>query len=139
MSVWTIKPQDVRIDLQFVDEATGNTHPFWIRVKRKLTVGEQRRQMTAGWKGFTQRRGQEGAEVQIDWQAQSFARTEAYLTDWSLTEDDGKKIPLTRDGIESLDEKVYELIEGAINAHVDAMEQEKKVPSGEPSPSVTSD
>ncbi len=142
MSIWTVKPEEVAIDLRFVAQG-GATYPFTIRIKKYLTVGEERRVMTAGWRGMnsTTRRAdgaEPGPEIQIDWRAQTFARTEAYLLDWSLT-DDGKRLdPRSRDVIESLSPDVYALIENAITAHVEAMTMEKKRTAGSAGPEAMS-
>lgn len=129
MSIWTVKAENVTRDLLFTDPDTGEVHKFWIKLKRALTVGEQRRIVTAGWRGMTSGSGQ-GTEISIDWRQQTFARTEAYLVDWSLEDDNHNKLPVTRDVIESLSEDVYGLIETAINEHVAAMAQEKKARAG---------
>ena len=134
-NVWCVKPESVRIDLAYTPP--GETErKFWIEIKKHLTVGEERRIMTAGWKGMS--RSEESGEtgINIDWKAQTFARTETFLTDWSL-KDDG--VPLSRASIEALSSDVYALIETAINAHVEAMVEEKKAKSGSSAPSPTSE
>lgn len=135
MSVWTVKPESVKVDLVFV-ASDGETHHFWVSLKKKLNVGEEKRVQTAGWRGMSS--GQDGGVMQIDWQKQTFARAEAYVTDWSLADDDGKKLPVTREVIETLNADVYKLIEQAIQKHVEDTEEEKKRPSGATSPSLTS-
>lgn len=135
MSVWFVKPEEVQIDLSYT-APDGTAYPFWIKVKKYLTVGEQRRVMTAGWKGMRSGGAVEGGqEIQIDWKVQTFARTEAFLTAWSFGE--GKDAP-SRASIEALHSDVYTVIENAINAHVAAIEEEKKVPSGSAALSATS-
>lgn len=134
MSVWVVKPEEVKYDCVFTAD-NGTANPFWIKVKKRLTVGEQRRVMTAGWRGMrsgeVEPDGTQGrTEIQIDWKTQTFARTEVYLADWSLSDDKGDKIPIKREAIESLHEDLYAVIETAINAHVKAIEEEKKQQSG---------
>jgi hypothetical protein len=137
MSIWTVKPEDVRVELSYTSPE-GTAYPFWVKFKKRLNVGEERRVMTAGWKGLSSGRDGDAGGIQIDWQKQTFARAEAYLTDWSLLDDDAKKLPISREVIETLNGDVYKLIETAITAHVAAVEEEKKVPTGTPSPSLTS-
>lgn len=137
-SKWAVQPQSKRLELEYRD-GQGTAHPFWIEVKRYLTIGEERRVMMAGWRGMStpsseQRAGGRSNAIEIDWQLQTFARTEQYLRDWSL-KDDG--LPLNRDSIESLDPDVYLAIEVALNDHVNLMAEEKKRPIGSASPSVT--
>lgn len=140
MSIWTVKPEELTIDLTFVD-SDNTSHEFWIKVKKRLNVGEERRVMTAGWKSVSQQRTVRGGpstpEVQIDWKQQAFARVDAYLTDWSLADDERKKLPLSLDTICSLRSDVFDIIESAINQHVEAMAEEKKVPNGSAAPSAT--
>ena len=126
----------VKVELQWVDQ-DGNTQPFWIKLVRELSTGAARKVTTAGWTGM--RAGpKDEPEIAIDWQRQSFARTEAYLKDWSLTDDDSKKLPITRESIEWLRQDVYAVIEAAITAHVEAMADQKKVPSSTAEPEPTS-
>ena len=134
MSVWTVKPEEVRLDLSYL-APDGTAHPFWIKVKKYLNVGEERLVMTAGWRGMSRDDAGGASAIQIDWKAQTFARTEAYLRDWSL-KDDGHA--LHRDTIEALDSAVYGLIEDAITRHVEAMALEKKRPNSSDGPSTTS-
>ena len=140
MSVWCVKTETETRQLVYVSR-DGVAYPFSITLKKRLNVGEARRVMTAGWRGLSNI-GRASAnvtpEININWQAQTFARAEAFLTDWSLTEENGQRLPLTRETIEALEQDVFELIEAAITAHVEAMEQEKKVTSGAAEPSPTS-
>lgn len=138
-SVWIVKPEEDRIDLVYEDK--GEKRPFWITVKRRLTVGETRRVMTAGWRsvsagGGGRRRGRRDEPVtpsiDVDWHVQSFARTLAYLTGWSLEDETGKRLEISQDVIENLDNDLCVVIENAITAHIEAVEQQKKVPSGKP-------
>lgn len=142
-SIWTVKPQDTTVDCEWV-AADGATHKFWIKLKKRLTVGEDRRIQTAGWKGVANFGGGKNAkgedtspEINIDWQKQSLARTEVYLNDWSLEDDDHVKLPLTRDTIEALDPDLFKVIEAAITTHVEAVAQEKKATTGAEKPSAT--
>ncbi len=137
-SIWTIKADDKPIDgLEFVDD-DGVAHKFSIRVKKRLSVGETRRMMTSGWGGFKSRTGQDATEISVDWQTQSFARAHTWLTEWSLRDEEGKALPLTRQQIEDLHPEVFRVIDEAIQKHVEESEQEKKAKAGSTSPSTTS-
>lgn len=143
-SIFTIKPEDKTIDLEWANAPGDAPVKFWIKVKKRLTVGEDRRIQTAGWKGVGNFGGgrdangdEKSPEINIDWRAQSFARTEVYLTDWSLEDDNHVKLPLTIATIEALDPSVFSLIEQAITTHVEAVAQEKKVQSGGSEPTRT--
>ena len=136
-SIWTVAPETTRLDLVYVDGA-GERHPLWVRVKRQLTVGESRRIMTAGWGGMSTGRAGGGNEIAIDWRTQGFARAEVYLTDWSLADHTGARLPVTREMIEELHPAVFALIEEALTAHVAAAGEEKKATAGDDAPAATS-
>lgn len=143
-NIFTIRPEEKTIDLEWPDAPGGVPVKFWIKVKKRLTVGEDRRIQTAGWKGVANfgggrdAKGEERSpEINIDWRAQSFARTEVYLTDWSLEDDEHVKLPLTLDTIESLDPSIFSIIERAITAHVESLAEEKKLSSGSSEPTRT--
>ena len=126
MSVWFVKPEEVRLDLIYT-EPSGTEHPFWIRVKKELTVGEQRRVTTAGWRSSLASDTESG--IHVDWKVQTFARTEAYLTGWSLAEAP-ELVPLCREAIEGLEQGVYDVIEEALNKHIESVKAEKKIRTG---------
>lgn len=132
-SLWTVAPETERVNLEY------NGTAFWIELKQELTIGEQRRMETAGFRGArTGTSVPEGDnEISIDWRAQSFARTEIYLVDWSLADDAGNKLKLTKDTIQALRQDVYDLIEKAINAHVEARAAVKKADAGNSTPNPT--
>ena len=140
-SKWTVTPETVKVEGEWNGEA------FWLELKKDLTEGERRRVMTAGWKGVSgtasdkpSRVGEapKSAEITIDWSAQSIVRTLTFLVDWSLADDKGNKLPITRDTVEALYPAMYEAIEGAINKHVEGREQEKKAPAGKLRPKAIS-
>ncbi|MES2360156.1 MAG: hypothetical protein V4529_17575 [Gemmatimonadota bacterium] len=116
-----VKPDVVRIDLEFGDGSSG-----WIDVKKELTAGEEKRFRTAGFKRLSQSGSDGRNEVDIDWSAMAFARAEAYLADWS------EKRKLNADTIRALAKDDFDVIDAAIQLHIEAMEQEKKATSGAP-------
>lgn len=132
MSVWVTKPEEVKIDLNYVVD--GASYPFFIKVKKFLTVGEQRRVQTSGWRGMRSGRPDEDGvatqEINIDWKTQAFARAEAYLLGWSLTGVDDAPLPITRESIESLNADVYALIDTALGEHITKTDEEKKLKAG---------
>lgn len=139
-SIWTVKPETARVDLEW----RGNA--FWLELKRELTEGESRRVKTAGFTAVTvpaggrRRPGEPEPEqkIPVDWLQQSYKRTLTYVTDWSLADDKGNKLPLMRDTLEAMHEDLYEAIENGITAHVERQEIEKKVQAGEPKPRAIS-
>lgn len=139
-SIWTVKPETVRVELAWTDD-DGASHPMWVKLKKQLTVGESRRVMTAGWRGMSSRpagAADGGTKIDIDWQAQSFARAETYVVEWSLEDDEGRRLPISREVLESLRQDVFNLVEAAINDHIGAVGQEKKATGGDAPPVATS-
>lgn len=139
---WTVAPEVVEIPLEWTDP-TGVARSFWVKIKKFLTVGEERVVQTAGWKGVTGMGGGEGAtgadaEIRIDWKQTSFARAMSYLVDWSLEDDKHNRMPLSMNSLQALHPEVFELIENAITKHLEAMAAEKKARTGSSAPAPTS-
>lgn len=145
MSKWFVKSGTRRVDLEFEGEK------FWINVKKHLTIGESKRLVHAGMRGMTTEardgreragedaeRTQRNVEIGIDWREQSFAKVLIYVDKWSLTDDSGEQVKVTREAVEDLDPDLFELIEEAINDHVKVMEAEKKAQGGKPVPAEKS-
>ena len=116
---WFVEPEEKKIELVWEDGDTSRE--FWIMVKHRLTIGEARRMMKSISKVAsrlkTQTREAEQPEAQFDWTEYSFARAITYLTDWSLADDKGNKLPVTRPNIEALNQGVFEIIDRAIDQH----------------------
>lgn len=132
---WTVAPEVVTVNLTWQDPE-GTSRDLWIKIKKFLTVGEERVVQTAGWKGVTGiSQGGEGggdAEIRIDWKSTSFARALAYLVDWSLEDDKHNRLSLNSNSLQALHPEVFELIEKGISDHVEAMVAEKKARAGRP-------
>lgn len=142
-NIWTVDPGNTtRVDLEW------NGNKFWVTLKNELSIGEQRYSQTAGFKNVTGSQAPSGpmasqqqdkaVEIGVDWKLQSFARTYAYVVDWSLTDDESTKLKLVPDVIQALHVDLYEVIEGAINTHVGVQEAKKKSAAGGSSPIPTS-
>lgn len=99
----------------------------WIEIKEMLTVGDQKRIEASGLKRFNP---QENNNLTVDFAEFSFARTAAYLVDWSLRGADDKPVPVSRAAIEALAPETYQEIEEAITAHVEARAASKKTRAG---------
>jgi hypothetical protein len=110
-------PETVRIDLSGED---------WIDIKKKLTVGETRRMQLGGIK-MVGKAGQPEMEVSMDIEALSLAKVTVYLLDWSFEDAEGRRVDLSRQSIEALDEASYQEISDAIDEHTKAMDKEKKI------------
>ena len=130
---WIVEPDDTKIDLVW-DDRRGESRKFWIKVKSDLSIGESRRML----KGISnvstpiQKRGEEpkNAEASFEWTEYSFARCESYLLDWSLADENGDKMPITRDSLEQLHTDLFDLIDNAIDAHESRQEEDTKKKTG---------
>lgn len=116
-----VRPDTVRLTLKNGD---------WIEVKKELTVGEDRRFRAAGLKRLSGSPGSQSASVDVDWEAMALARVEAYLTDWSAKDANGKDVSVTPSAIRNLASEDFEEIDQAIQTHIEAMADEKKVTAG---------
>lgn len=124
-----VTPEVERIALK--DDANGQ--PQWIDVKRELTVGEEKRYRSAGFKQMSTAQGggeSSGPAIDVDWARLAIARVEAYLVDWSATRVDkaGKvvQVPVTRANIEGLAQEDFNEIDDAIQAYVARVAESKK-------------
>lgn len=137
---WVVEPEESKIELEWV--VGDETHKFWIKVKKNLSVGEQRRMMknVSVVSAPVQRKGAEPepAQAKLEWTEYSFARCSAYLLDWSLADENDKKLPVTRSTMESLHTELFEIIDDAVDTHESSTAEEKKVKSGGTKPKTTS-
>lgn len=103
-----VTPDTVRLPLSDGD---------FIEVKRRLTNGERRRLNTAAL-GKSIPVGLDVTEVAINFEEMGIARALAYIVDWSF-EDDGRRVPVSREAFLSLDEETAAEIDAALDAHVE--------------------
>jgi hypothetical protein len=137
---WVVEPEDKKLDLEWV--SSGTAHAFWVKVKKHLTVGEQRRmqKQVSFVTSPLQGKGGQAAEpeAKLEWTEYSFARCQAYIVDWSLADENDKKLPVTRQTMESLHTELFELIDNAVDDHETAMREEKKHKITKPKRKTTS-
>lgn len=123
-SYFTDPTDSLRIDL----DLPGNP---WIEIKRELSFSEEQALAGAMMGGF-RAEGKKGdaqtAEVALNTERYAVEKLFVWLLNWSFVRD-GKSVRITRDAIKNLKPFVAEAIGAAIDAHSDASEQEKKVPT----------
>lgn len=112
-----VKPEVVRLDISDGD---------WIEIKRRLTLGEQKRLEGAGIGRATGFRQGADVEVAVDLEAAAMALLVTYLVDWSLRDEHDKPVSVTRSSVAALDPDDAEEIEQAISNHIQARDAEKK-------------
>lgn len=139
-SIWTVTPgNDDKVDLVW-EHAPNGPLPFWIRLKKELTVGEDRHVKTAGWKGVRGVGGKEGEqEISIDWKETGLVRAFTWLTAWSLMDEKDRVLPISLPVLSSLHKDVFDLIENAITERVKEAEAKKKASRGDSAQPSTSD
>jgi hypothetical protein len=139
---WFVEPEEEKIELVWNDG--GTEREFWIMLKKRLTIGESRRMLKSISRVHSRLKGQgreaEQPEAQFDWTEYSFARAITYMVDWSLSDDKGNKLQLNRSNLEALNQRVFEIIDKAIDQHdTDVAEKEsKKTKAGGVTPKLTS-
>jgi hypothetical protein len=118
-----VQPDAVRLPLSDGD---------WIEVKKRLNSGEQRamfaRMYLAGIDG----------QLRVNPIQQGVAKVTAYLLDWSFVGPDGKVIPIADRSVEAVaaaldtfDPESFVEIRAAIDAHEEAMYQEREAEKNE--------
>jgi hypothetical protein len=126
---WVVEPEEVKIELTWND-LSGTERPFWIKAKKRLSIGEQRRMLKSISKVTSPIGAKKGesssAEASFQWTDYSFARCEAYLLDWSLSNGQDKRMSISRETMESLHQELFEIIDNALDDHEKEMELQKK-------------
>ncbi len=121
-----VKPETVQLDL---------TEGDWIRVRKSLTVGEERAITSAAIRGYSDG----GQRVEMDPLRLRFATAATYVTAWSLLNLDGqpiewwanKSLDQKIDVLKTLDTATMREIDDAIAAHRVTVqgESEKNAPT----------
>ena len=120
---WFVTPDVSRIDLDW-NAPNGKVHPIWIEVKSELTIGEERAMLRSVSNVTAEvRKAADGTtsdpSAKFDWTEYSFARLLAYLTGWSLTDDQANKLDISREVIGSFHKTLFDLIDNAVEAHIE--------------------
>jgi len=92
----------------------------WIEARNELTARERRRLSVGVLKG--QRltaSGDRFIDAPDSVADQSFHAAMAWITDWNLTEHDGKAVPCTADALGSRPDWLFDEIEAALEKHIE--------------------
>ncbi len=100
----------------------------WIDVREEISIGEERKVFAGAIKGQTILRD---GETRTEYNAElvSFGTVIAYLVDWDAKGEDGKSVDLTPETIHGLMPEVYNAIDDAVRAHVEATRAKKTTPA----------
>lgn len=138
-SKWTVTPETTKRD------GVWRGEPFWVRLKTQLTAGEQLRMQTSAFTRYNiPARVLSGAEeaplgkVDVDFSALSLGRILAYVVEWSLEDDQRRRLPIGRATVEALHPEFVDVLNGLINEHECAQAEEKKVQPGASGPAAMS-
>ncbi len=120
---WFVQPETVRLDLGDGD---------WLLVKKRLTVGEQRKSLASAFSEF-RTDGRVTANLEMLGKREALA----YLVDWSLCDDAGKPVRIDTDAkrvaaIDNLSPEAFDIISAAVAAHVEAMDAEREAEKNAP-------
>lgn len=123
-----VQPESARVSLSDGD---------WVEFKKRLTVGEQR-EAFACLVGDISPTGWRRPDVKLI----GLEELRIYLVDWSFVDATGKRVPISRDALMSLDTDSYAELEAALAQHKDAMaaalEAEKNVQGSASASAATS-
>jgi hypothetical protein len=115
----------------------------WIEVRERLTYGQQvtlnasvlvgvqaKSETINAPGGLKDANSEEEVTARLDQARWSIERIMAWVVDWSIIDEDGQRVRLTRDAVRALDPETGEEIQEALNKHIDAMDQLGKVKKG---------
>ena len=105
----------------------------WILVRAELSYGQQRRLAASGLTGVDAA-ATEGQRLKVDLAAYDIERLVTWVMDWSFRDDDGDRVPVSREAIEALHPDTAAEVGAALDAHIEALEA-KKGPSS-PAPTA---
>lgn len=118
-----VDPETIRIALSDDD---------WIEVKKSLNHGEAALLKQSAFKPMQQIGGE--ASIQIDFPTFEIERIRLWVLDWSFRDHNDKSVKIDKASIAKLDSATAEEIIAAIDAHVEAMDKEKKQKIGTTTP-----
>lgn len=110
----------------------------WVLVRRELTYGQQRRLAAAGLSGVPSALVGEGQGLTMDLAAYEIEKLATWVIDWSLRDDDGDRVDVSREAIEALHPDTAEEITRALDSHIEALEAKKAPPAPPSSSGATS-
>lgn len=110
----------------------------WVLVRQELSYGQQRRLAASGLTGIDQAAA-EGERLRVDLAAYDIERLVLWVMDWSLVDDDGDRVTVSREAIEALHPDTAAEINAVLDAHIEALEgKADPAPSGTSKPAATS-
>lgn len=131
-SFWQVAPETVQ------REGEWRGRKFWVQLAKQLSHGEQMKMHTSAFKSMrrptTVKPGErdDDARIDVDFGQLAIGRILAYVKDWSLSDDGGKALKVTRETVESLHPELVEAINALINEHEEEIGAEKKATTGSP-------
>lgn len=109
-----IKPETVDLALRDGD---------WIRVKKYLSAGEEKRLQGAGLVSLSQNASERSA-FELDFVRLGLATVEAYVVEWSFVDFAGNQTKPTPENIAALAPDIEAEIQAALKAHIGRMREE---------------
>jgi hypothetical protein len=93
----------------------------WVEAKERLTYGEEQELANGVFTGMTTGTN---SQINLDMGRQAIRRLTVWLTDWSFTQG-GKRVKLTTESVGSLNPKVADAINQALDDHIERTEEGK--------------
>lgn len=105
----------------------------WIEVKQELSWGEEQRLISGG----IGRVSVDDPEATIDLAEFHIRRVLTWVAEWSVTDKDGKTVPVNRKSVETLKASLGREIHQALDRHIAAAEGNPSSPEAQPGPEVS--
>lgn len=116
-----VTPETVRLELSDGD---------WIEIKERLNLWERERLTGTGIGGL--RTSKDGdPQIGLNYAHYVIQKLETWIVDWSFVDGDDKRVEISRDALRNLDPDTADEIDEALDAHIAAMEERKKVLNGD--------
>lgn len=100
----------------------------WLEVKTQIDWGESLL-LTGGTLGLLRTASGDYTNVSVDWKRNRIERVMTWVVDWSFKDADGQPVPFGREAVEHLNPATGVEIERALDEHIKALDDQKKVPS----------
>lgn len=102
----------------------------WVEIKKELSFAESQKVIGAGVASVHAGENKRD-EYKVDFEFMNVIKLETWIVDWSFTDDDKAKVPVSRSAICNLQPDLATKIVGLIEKHQTALEEEKKAKSTE--------
>ena len=93
----------------------------WVEFRKELSYAESQKVEAGALRGKVDQSSQE-LDIDIDWAAYGVSRLAGWVVDWSFTDQDGSKEPVTAQSIGLLNQATAEELGGLLDKHLEGLE-----------------